>query len=76
MTNRPLSSNEFLSRGEAAQYLGIKKRTLEIWAMTGRHEIPYIKIGRSTRYRKSDLDNLILRRTFPSSKEVRYDSDK
>ncbi len=51
--------DRLLSRHEAATYLGVKTRTLEIWASTGRHRIPYVRIGREVRYRQSDLDQLV-----------------
>lgn len=48
-----------MTRKEAADYLGVKSRTLEIWASTGRHCIPYVRIGREVRYRRADLDRLV-----------------
>jgi excisionase family DNA binding protein len=50
-------------RPEAAQYLRISPKTLATWACTKRVNIPYIKIGRSVRYRKSDLDEFLRRNT-------------
>lgn len=56
-----------LTRKEAAVYLGVKARTLEIWASSGRHNIPYVRLGREVRYRVSDLDQLVERLiTIPS----------
>ena len=52
-----------LDRPAAAQYLGIKPNTLAIWASTKRHEIPYIKVGRSVRYRIEDLNAFVLKQT-------------
>jgi len=52
-----------LSRNEAAKYLGVKPGTLVIWACTGRYNLPYIKVGRLARYRKSCLDAFLTRRT-------------
>jgi excisionase family DNA binding protein len=48
-----------LTRQEAADYLGISKQTLAIWNCTGRYRIPFVKIGRLVKYRKSDLDAFI-----------------
>ena len=45
----------FLSRIEAAEYLGCKEGTLAIWKCTKRYNLPYVKIGRNIRYRLSDL---------------------
>jgi predicted DNA-binding transcriptional regulator AlpA len=46
---------------EAAQYLGLAKITLDIWRSKG---LPptYVKIHRSVRYRREDLDAFILER--------------
>lgn len=48
--------SDLLSNLEAAEYLGVTPRTLEVWRCTKRHEIPYFKVGRLVKYRKTDLD--------------------
>lgn len=45
-----------LSRDEAAKYLGISAGTLNVWASTKRYSLPYLRVGRCARYRRSDLD--------------------
>ncbi len=52
-----------LTRKEAAAYLGIAEMTLSIWKSTGRYNLPVVKVGRLVRYKKSDLDAFIDRRT-------------
>jgi excisionase family DNA binding protein len=52
-----------LSNKEAADYLGVKSETLDIWRSVGRYSIPFTKIGRRVFYRKSDLDAFIKSRT-------------
>ncbi len=52
-----------LSRKEAAVYLGVAEMTLSIWKSTGRYNLPVVKIGRLVKYKKSDLDAFIERRT-------------
>lgn len=52
-----------LNREEAAQYIGVQPQTLAVWATTGRYGLPMIKVGRSVRYRKTDLDQWLARRT-------------
>lgn len=47
---------QLLSTEEAAEYLGTKPHTLEIWRAVGRYGIPYIKVGRLVKYRRADLD--------------------
>ncbi len=48
---------------EAAEYLDVGVDTLSVWRCTGRYGIPFIKVGRLVRYRKSDLDAFLTRRT-------------
>ncbi|MBY0547053.1 MAG: helix-turn-helix domain-containing protein [Candidatus Obscuribacterales bacterium] len=49
------------TRRQAAAYLNCEPQTLAVWACTGRYSLPYVRIGRSVRYRKSDLDAFIAR---------------
>ena len=53
--------SELLSRKEAAAYLGVAEQTLAIWKCTKRYDLPYVKIGKLVKYRKSDLDAFIAR---------------
>ncbi len=53
----------------AAAYLGLAPTTLEIWRTTGRYGLPFEKVGRMVRYRKSALDAFVLSRTFRSTGE-------
>jgi excisionase family DNA binding protein len=55
---------ELLSTQQAADYLGAQAHTLEIWRATGRHRLPYIKVGRLVRYRRADLDAWLAARTI------------
>ena len=48
-----------LSRAEAAQYLGLKPQTLAVWHSTQRYKLPIVKVGRSVRYRPSDLEAFV-----------------
>ncbi len=52
-----------LTREEAAAYLGLRPQTLAIWAMNGRYGLPHIKVGRLCKYRRTDLDKFLERRT-------------
>ena len=56
-------SDKLLTRAEAAAYLGIRPQTLAVWALTGRYGLRMVQVGRSVRYRKSDLDEWLERRT-------------
>lgn len=58
------SANKYkMTSKEAAEYLGINEATLRDWRITGRHRIPFVKIGRSVRYAEGDLKNYIQSRT-------------
>jgi excisionase family DNA binding protein len=55
---------ELLTSEQAAAYLGISPGTLEVWRCTKRYHIPFIKVGRLVRYRKSELDSFLDKRTI------------
>lgn len=47
---------DLLNNDQAAAYIGVTPRTLEVWRCTKRQAIPFIKVGRLVKYRKSALD--------------------
>ena len=49
------AADPLLTPDQAAEVLGVKKTTLEVWRCTKRYAIPYIKVGRLVRYRRSAL---------------------
>ncbi|WP_432744375.1 helix-turn-helix domain-containing protein [Methylobacter sp. G7] len=49
------SDDVLATPAEAATLIRINAATLQKWRSTGENNIPYIKIGRSVRYRVSDL---------------------
>lgn len=53
---------KLMTSAEAATYLGINKNTLTVWRCTQRYRLPSIKVGRSVRYRRSDLDEWLANR--------------
>ncbi|MHA1540782.1 MAG: helix-turn-helix domain-containing protein [Alphaproteobacteria bacterium] len=57
------NKNKLFTTKETSQYIGITQGTLAVWRTTKRYKIPYIKIGRLVKYRKSDLDTWIESRT-------------
>lgn len=62
--NTQSQNGKLFTRKEAAAYLGnIKPQTLAAWASIGRYNLPFVKIGKSVRYRKSDLDAFLAERT-------------
>ena len=57
------SSDLLLPPPEAAAYIGVTENTLSVWRCVGRYAIPFIKVGRLVRYRRSDLDAWLESRT-------------
>lgn len=45
-----------LTEQQAAEFLNIRPGTLACWRVNKRYPLPYVKIGRSVRYRLSDLE--------------------
>ncbi len=54
---------ELLNVEQAAEFIGITSHTLDVWRSTKRHSIPYLKVGRLVKYRKSDLERWLASRT-------------
>lgn len=48
----------WLNTAEAAEYLSISKG--QLLNLVSRGELPYYKLGRSNRYKKEELDELLL----------------
>jgi excisionase family DNA binding protein len=48
--------DELLDESATALALKVKPQTLSVWRMTGRYGLPFVRVGRSIRYRKSDID--------------------
>lgn len=66
METEPVGSNtagRLLKPEEVAGRLGLSPATLQIWRITGRYGLPYIKAGRRIRYREEDVDDFVARRT-------------
>jgi predicted DNA-binding transcriptional regulator AlpA len=47
--------NELLDESQAAAILNVTPGTLSVWRSTGRYSLPFVKVGRSVRYRLHDL---------------------
>jgi len=53
---------ELLTSEETARILGVKPQSLAIWRMHGVN-LPYVRVGRLVRYRRSDIDAWIAAQT-------------
>lgn len=56
-------SDPLFTPKEASEYLGVSQDTLSVWRCVGRYNIPFIKVGRLVKYRKSALDAFLDSRT-------------
>jgi hypothetical protein len=65
-THEDTSSTNLLDERAAAAMLGVQPRTLSVWRSTGRYKLPFIKVGRSVRYRASHLQAWLDRQTQES----------
>ena len=56
-SNESIVANEdkLLTTEEVAEMLGLNPGTLSVWRSTGRYDLPFVKIGRHVKYRKSDI---------------------
>lgn len=59
MAKAKAAPDPLLTRREAAQRLGLSPHTLAVWSCTGRVKIPEVRLGRSVRYRLSDVDAFV-----------------
>lgn len=57
------SQPNLLDTEQAAAYIGVTPRTLEVWRCVKRHSIPYVKVGRLVKYRLADLNAWLESRT-------------
>ena len=61
--------NELLEEKQAAEILDVKPGTMSVWRCTKRYKIPFIKVGRLVRYRRSDLEAWLESRTLNNGGE-------
>lgn len=59
-----LSPDELLTPRQCAELLHLRVQTLAVWRSTGAHNLPFIKVGTSVRYRRSDVAAWLAARTI------------
>lgn len=59
---------DFIDTRQAAEFLGLKKNTLDIWRLQGKGP-RFTRFGRAVRYRLSDLENFIEANTYKHTSE-------
>lgn len=52
-----------ISEAETAALLDVKPGTLQVWRCTKRYPLPYVKVGRLVRYRRSAVIAFLESRT-------------
>lgn len=57
------SASQLLDDRQAAAAMTLQPGTLAVWRSTGRVNLPYIKVGRSVRYRVGDIREFLASRT-------------
>jgi excisionase family DNA binding protein len=55
-------ADQMLTWQQTAELLNMRPQTLAVWAMSGKF-LPFVKLGRTVRYRLSDVQKLIEQRT-------------
>ena len=62
------SLDKLLSRREAAEMLGVKETTLASWHTTSRYPLTVVKVGKLAKYRVSDINRFLERRSITHEK--------
>jgi len=57
------ATRDLLDEKEAGLFLDTAPGTLSVWRCTGRYNLPFVKIGRKVRYRRTDLVAWLEKRT-------------
>jgi excisionase family DNA binding protein len=57
-----------LTEAQAAARLGVRSQTLAVWRMNGRHDLAFVRLGRTVRYRPTDIDAFIESRMVRTGK--------
>lgn len=61
------SASRLVDAKECAQILGVTVGTLAVWRCTRRYALPWIRCGRSIRYRLDHIDAFLASRTNPGT---------
>lgn len=57
-----MTKNELITPEQLGTELGISIQTLATWRSTGRHSLPYVKVGSRVRYSRSDVEAWLIKR--------------
>ena len=59
-----MENSELVTACVCAAMLDIKVGTLNVWRCRKRYALPFVKIGKSVKYKRSDIEKFIASRTF------------
>ena len=66
---RDFFTRPLLTPAEAAEILGVKVDTLTVWRSTKRYPLPFVRVGRSIKYKVEDVLSFIEARTEGATTE-------
>jgi hypothetical protein len=69
-------SSPLLDEKQAAELLNVTPGTLSVWRCTRRYPLPYVKVGRSVKYRLADIEAFIERRTVGAESPLQADGQE
>jgi excisionase family DNA binding protein len=58
-----VESLKLLTPKQVTEILGVDEQTLANWRCTGRHGLPFVRVGRSVRYCAKSLEQWVQSRT-------------
>lgn len=61
---------DMLTENQAAEMIGLQPGTLTNWRSRGVYGLPFVKVGRLVRYRRSDVEKWLASRTGTSVAEL------
>lgn len=61
-------AEEWMTPAEFESGLGVPEATQAVWRSTGRYELPYYKVGRLIRYKRSEIEQWLASRAATSLK--------
>ncbi|MGA2585359.1 MAG: helix-turn-helix domain-containing protein [Tepidisphaeraceae bacterium] len=60
-------TTQLMTPEQTAAMLAVKTQTLALWRCSGRHNLPFLKVGSKIRYRKSAVETWLEQRTATST---------
>ncbi len=65
------SPDEKLTTEKTAALIGVEMQTLAVWRLTGRHGLPFFKVGKLVRYSRADVMQWLEERRGTSNSQIR-----